>query len=94
MHILTKSWNIIIRYHDNGTKKAETTKIIDRSLKRLGVERLDLVQFAWWDYQFPRYVETAVHLADLQKQGKIRFIGVTNFDAAHLQEILDAEIRF
>ena len=73
--------------------KADTTKIIDRSLQRLGVERLDLVQFAWWDYQFPRYVETAVHLADLQKQGKIRYIGVTNFDAAHLQEILDAGVE-
>jgi len=73
--------------------KEDTTKIIDRSLQRLGVERLDLVQFAWWDYQFPRYVETAVHLADLQKQGKIRYIGVTNFDAAHLQEILAAGVK-
>ena len=74
------------------TKEA-TTKIIDRSLQRLGVERLDLVQFAWWDYQFPRYVETAVHLADLQKAGKIRHIGVTNFDAAHLKEILEAGVK-
>ena len=72
--------------------KGDTTKIIDRSLKRLGVERLDLVQFAWWDYQFPRYVETAAHLADLQQQGKIRHIGVTNFDGAHLKEILDAGV--
>ena len=30
--------------------KADTERIIDRSLRRLGVERLDLVQFAWWDY--------------------------------------------
>jgi hypothetical protein len=45
------------------------------------------VQFAWWDYQFPRYVETAVHLHELQQAGKIRHIGVTNFDAAHLREI-------
>ena len=73
--------------------KADTTKIIDRSLQRLGVEQLDLVQFAWWDYQFPRYVETAVHLGDLQKQGKIKHIGVTNFDAAHLKEILDAGVK-
>jgi len=72
--------------------KTDTTKIIDRSLQRLGVERLDLVQFAWWDYQFPRYVETAVHLADLQEQGKIQHIGVTNFDGAHLKEILDAGV--
>lgn len=72
--------------------KADTTKIIDRSLQRLGVERLDIVQFAWWDYSFPRYVETAVHLAELQQAGKIRYIGVTNFDATHLKEIIDAGV--
>jgi aryl-alcohol dehydrogenase-like predicted oxidoreductase len=68
-------------------KKSDTESIIDRSLKRLGVEQLDLVQFAWWDYQFPRFVETAMHLHELQQAGKIRHIGVTNFDAAHLREI-------
>ena len=73
-------------------KKSDTEAIIDRSLKRLGVEQLDLVQFAWWDYQFPSYVETAMHLHELQLAGKIRHIGVTNFDAAHLKEILDAGV--
>lgn len=72
--------------------KQQTEATIDRSLKRLGVERLDLVQFAWWDYSFPRYVETAVHLSELQQKGKIRFLGVTNFDAKHLKEILDAGV--
>lgn len=72
--------------------KRDTEAIIDRSLQRLGVEQLDLLQFAWWDYQFPRYVETAVHLHELQQAGKIRHIGVTNFDAAHLREILDAGV--
>ncbi|MGF1559019.1 MAG: aldo/keto reductase [Flavobacteriaceae bacterium] len=75
-------------------KKEDTTKIIDRSLKRLGVERLDLVQFAWWDYQFPNYVETALHLSDLQKAGKIRYLGITNFDAKRIREMLDAGLSF
>lgn len=72
--------------------KEETTGIIDRSLKRLGVEQLDLVQFAWWDYQFPKYLETAVHLSDLQKSGKIRYLGVTNFDTKRIQEMHDAGV--
>lgn len=72
--------------------KEDTTRIIDRSLKRLGVEQLDLVQFAWWDYQFPKYLETAVHLSELQKSGKIRFLGVTNFDTKRIQEMLDAGV--
>lgn len=71
---------------------ADTQRVIDRSLERLGVERLDLVQFCWWDYQFPKYVEAATHLAALQQEGKIRHIGVTNFDAAHLKEILEAGV--
>ena len=73
-------------------KKAYSEKIIDRSLLRLGVERLDLVQFHWWDYSVPLYIEAGHHLLDLQKAGKIRHIGVTNFDAFHLRELLDAGI--
>ena len=72
--------------------KADTEKIIDRSLKRLKVERLDLVQFAWWDYQFPRYIDTALHLSELQQKGKIRYIGITNFDTQRIQELLDAGV--
>ncbi|MDW3647093.1 MAG: aldo/keto reductase [Bacteroidia bacterium] len=73
-------------------KKEDTEAIIDRSLLRLGVERLDLVQFAWWTYEAPGYVETALHLKALQKAGKIRYIGLTNFDGKRVQEILDAGV--
>ena len=72
--------------------KKDTESIIDRSLQRLGVERLDLVQFAWWDYQFENYVDTAVHLAELQKAGKIRYIGATNFDTSRLKKITEAGV--
>src|SRR6185437_14258432 len=37
--------------------KADAQAIIDRSLTRLGLERLDLVQFHWWDLTVPRHVE-------------------------------------
>jgi aryl-alcohol dehydrogenase-like predicted oxidoreductase len=65
---------------------------IDRSLRRLGMERLDLVQFHWWDYAVPGYVEAAQHLATLRDKGKIANIGVTNFDVPRLTEILDAGV--
>jgi aryl-alcohol dehydrogenase-like predicted oxidoreductase len=65
---------------------------IDRSLMRLGLERLDLVQFHWWDYEVPGYVEAAAALSRLRDQGKIANIGVTNFDVPHLTEILDAGV--
>lgn len=72
--------------------KTYTETVIDRSLKRLGVERLDLVQFHWWDFSIPGYIAAAGHLMELQQAGKIRHIGVTNFDAVHLEELLAAGI--
>jgi aryl-alcohol dehydrogenase-like predicted oxidoreductase len=65
---------------------------IDRSLTRLGMETLDLVQFHWWDYAVPGYVEIAAELSRLRDKGKIAHIGVTNFDVPRLQEILDAGV--
>jgi aryl-alcohol dehydrogenase-like predicted oxidoreductase len=66
--------------------------IIDRSLTRLGQERLDLVQFHWWDFAVPRYVDTALELDRLRRAGKIAHIGVTNFDTPRLAELVDAGI--
>ncbi len=69
-----------------------TEKIIDRSLKRLNRDVLDMVQFHWWDYDVPGCVETAGYLCRLKEKGKIRNISVTNFDTAHLAELVDAGI--
>jgi aryl-alcohol dehydrogenase-like predicted oxidoreductase len=66
--------------------RADVEAIIDRSRARLGMERLDLVQFHWWDYAQPRCVEALLHLKDLALAGKIAHIAGTNFDAAHLAE--------
>ena len=71
---------------------AYVERIIDRSLQRLHTDRLDLVQFHWWDYSVPRYVEAAAALDRLRARGKIAHIGVTNFDVPHLMELLDAGI--
>jgi aryl-alcohol dehydrogenase-like predicted oxidoreductase len=71
---------------------AYVERSIDRSLARLGLERLDLVQFHWWDYAVPGYVEAALELSRLRDKGKIAHIGVTNFDVPHLSEMLDAGV--
>ena len=67
--------------------------IIDRSLRRLRVERLDLVQFHWWDWEVPGYVDTAGWLDELRCAGKLRLLATTNFDAGHLRELFDAGIE-
>jgi len=71
---------------------AQIEATVDRSLSRLGVEALDLVQFHWWDYAVPRYIDVALVLKELQQKGKIRAIGVTNFDTPHLAELLAAGV--
>ncbi len=66
--------------------------IVDTSLARLGQERLDLVQFHWWDYRVPGYVQAMHWLKDIQASGKIALIGTTNFDTARLREIVDSGV--
>src|SRR5262245_55703548 len=73
--------------------RAYVETIIDRSLTRLGVEALDVTQFHWWDYGAPRYVEVALHLDAIRRAGKIKALGVTNFDVQRLTEILNAGVE-
>lgn len=54
------------------------------SLRRMGVNRLDLLQFHWWDYRDPRYLDALKHLADLREAGRIRHLALTNFDTERL----------
>ncbi len=72
--------------------RADVARIIDRSRARLGRDRLDLVQFHWWDYDIPRWLDTALLLKELQHEGKINLIGGTNFDTAHAAALLDAGV--
>ena len=66
---------------------------VDISLRRMGVERLDLLQFHWWDYGDKRYLNALGHLADLRDEGKIHRVALTNFDTERLREIADHGIR-
>ena len=65
---------------------------VDRSLKRLCVDRLDLVQFHWWDYQVPGALDVLGHLQQIKNEGKIRHLGLTNFDLEHVKRFVEAGI--
>lgn len=75
-----------------GLGRAYVERIVDRSLRRLGTERLDLVQLAWWDFSVPGYVELGLWLEELRAAGKIAHLGATNFDSARLAELLEAGV--
>ena len=66
--------------------------ITQRSLQRLHTERLDLVQFHWWDYSVPGCVAAAQALAALQREGLIAHLGGTNFDTATTAAMLQAGV--
>lgn len=63
------------------------------SLWRMGVDRLDLLQFHWWDYRDLRYLDALRHLADLRDEGKLRHLALTNFDTERLAAIAGHGIR-
>ncbi len=57
---------------------------VRRSLDRIGVDRLDMLQFHAWRYADPAWLDCMEHLAELREEGLIGQLGVTNFDAPHL----------
>jgi len=71
---------------------AEVEAIVDRSLQRLRIDRLHLVQFYWWDTALGAPVRAMEVLKRCQDKGKIAHLGVTNWDVAETQPYLDAGI--
>lgn len=66
---------------------------IEKSLKRMGVSSLDLLQFHWWDYNNPYYIDALKYLSDLRDGGKIKNVGLTNFDTERMQVMKDASLQ-
>ncbi len=58
---------------------------VQRSLDRMGLETIDLLQFHWWTFEHLGWLDAMKGLAALREEGRIRHIGVTNFDAQHLR---------
>ncbi|OAY38183.1 flagellar radial spoke protein 5 isoform X1 [Manihot esculenta] len=65
---------------------------INVSRKRMDVSSLDMLQFHWWDYSNPGYLDALKNLTDLKEEGKIKTVALTNFDTERLQIILENEI--
>lgn len=70
----------------------DVRETIHRSLSRLGVEQLDMVQFHWWEYDTPGYLEALGVLQEMKDEGKISQVSLTNFDTRRMREIVDSGI--
>ncbi len=66
---------------------------IERSLRRMSVSSLDLLQFHWWDYNNPYYMDALKYLSDLMDEGRIKHLGLTNFDTERMQIIIESGLQ-
>ncbi len=71
----------------------EVREAVDRARRRLGVERLDLLQFHTWSYAHPSWIDALFWLDGLRREGAIGLLGLTNFDTAHLRLALASGIQ-
>ena len=58
---------------------------IDQSIQRMNVKSIDVLQFHWWDYNDTSYLDVLHHLTKLCDEGKIKHLGLTNFDTERIQ---------
>ena len=79
--------------HPGRMSRRTVEDAIGIALSRMGVARLDLLQFHWWDYGDKSYLDALSHLADLQSEGKIAHLALTNFDTERLGVIAAHGIR-
>lgn len=65
---------------------------VDRALSRMRTPAIDLLQFHWWSFEHPGYIDAMRELAALRSEGLIRHLGVTNFDTGHLRVLVGQKI--
>ncbi|MEA5366861.1 aldo/keto reductase [Amycolatopsis sp., V23-08] len=83
LFVTTKLWNSAQGYD-------ATLKAFDESLAKLGLEQLDLYLIHWPTPERDKYLDTWKAFEKLYADGRVRAIGVSNFQPAHLERLLDA----
>ncbi len=73
--------------HDEGLARLHISEAIEGSLRRLGTDYVDLYQAHWFDENTP-IEETLSTFDDLVSQGKVRYIGCSNYPAWRLTEAI------
>ncbi len=81
------------RPNDVGSSRFHLTQAVERSLRRLGTDYIDLFQLHTFDALTP-VEESLQTLDDLVRVGKIRYIGCSNFSGWHLMKALAVSERY
>ncbi|GAA5066259.1 aldo/keto reductase [Nocardia callitridis] len=79
--VTTKLWNSEQGYDS-------TLRAFDESLRKLGLDYLDLYLIHWPVAKADRYIDTFRAFQALKSQGRIKSIGVSNFTVPHLERLI------
>lgn len=80
--VTTKLWN-------DAQGRDRTLAAFDASMEQLGLDHVDLYLIHWPAPGQDRYVETWRTFVELRDSGRVRSIGVSNFQPAHLRRLVD-----
>jgi aryl-alcohol dehydrogenase-like predicted oxidoreductase len=78
--------------NDRGASRRHLRRQVESSLRRLRTDRIDLYQVHCWD-DHTRLEDTLSTLDDLVHEGKVRYIGASNYAGWHLAEALGLQAR-
>jgi len=76
-----------------GSSRQYLLEAVEKSLRRLGIDHIDLLQLHGQDYNTP-VEETLATLDQLVRAGKVRYVGCSNFSGWHLMKSLAASDRY
>lgn len=72
--------------------RVDVRQAVHTALERMQETSIDLMQFHAWYYPDPSWLDGLFYLKELQEEGLVKHLGVTNFDAAHLRIALASGI--
>ena len=80
---------ITSKLRTGGHARDEALKSFDDTMKKLGIDQIDMFLIHWPAPGRDKYVEAWKTLIELQEQGRIKSIGVSNFNQDHIERIVD-----
>lgn len=83
IYVTTKVWNNRQGYH-------EAKEAVEESLERLNIGYVDMMLIHWPAPKENKFVETWKAFEELLEDGKVRGIGVANFNIHHLEQLLES----
>lgn len=80
---------IATKISTNEISRDQVRASVETSLKRLQMETIDLIQIHWPNTKDAPFAETVAAMEELRQEGKVRVLGLSNFNAEQMAEVLE-----